>query len=1236
MNQDNCLLHVLGELNRHARKLAMTDDQMECSYSGLSITSMTDRNSRLPVNKLANVPNKHPLMIMHLGFERNVNIIPKKLGSSMNDVYTISLGNFSTLTILPEARVTYNFTLPAEGSAIANSDYHVFLIPVLESEPAVVATDSYDQEDLEVTVLEVKHTYDPDDAISNPDENVVNYSEPIESNENVANYTDTEPIDSKVTTDKVQLTDLAEIPSTPAEETPPVHDAQSAIKPAEETDLATLADAPAPIIDTIAIVDKLATEADSVNKNIPVKPVVKHVDATDPDENTEIDSAKIIDAARIETLSTETIPTVDADTAGCENTPTELVFKPVETTDTDEKAEKPEIDSAEITDAARIETLSAETTPTVDVVIAGNKKSPTELVAVVKPVEATDPAKESDIPKNDPPEVKTDPSGSNDRPNQTRGFIQQSIYEDIISQLASKTCKAWAKECDIPHCATATDVKKLLTKRIESAKNNDATLPMKFLEKLVGKMNDSAVQVELFNFYIQPKDGAKARKNQLLSYLCERFSKPYISSPNKVSEYNKTNLLYSSSKSTKKRKRKYPKDKTPRKVANTSDHTATPRRRDSVKHTNPRGNIIRRVEASEEPSNEPPSPGEVDDEKLDQVVEKEEKHKTKEKKKQGNKRNENTETSTSSSTKKSPCDETLLQIRTLDTGIVGIQKRLSGLEASMNTKVGKLGRDETVEKLCLNRISDLEENNKTFLLTLSEQQAAITSLIHDVLELRSAAKSTTLHPPLPDPLPEAPNSHILALEARIKSLEMTKASLESSVSEYKHTIAEMTAYNKRLFSENEYFRAENQDLEEEAEGLKKQLNTLLHPVRNNESMRLDILVETKRQVETKADPGKPSCSSHLVQEETTGEIEVISGIAEVVDVDSYLTREKAKTKEIKLPKNVDISNKNNNSTKIMNNGLEDNQACDKDNHCDERGKGRKPAQTILSKTKTTSTSEGSTITDLPKITKSIPQDQVRPAVRKQIPGGSNKTRSSPAEPSVDKHNPGGSTNNNMVNADSRERPRSKNLHVNQHSSPTQCLLVHDTFHSDFNAHRFTRRFNMSFLRMSRLNQVLQSGCVTRKIKQLKPAVTVLHIGHQDLWDGKSVDDVLESIKILTHKVLEETETRLCISLVIPVSGYSQLTEKINDFNWRVSRFIRTTRSILKYQDRLYSTDNNRLGDYTKRSVGATGVEMKLNERGNELLWLRLRDSIDRTLGVEMRGRITYRRKDLDQKSDQND
>ena len=130
---------------------------------------------------------------------------------------------------------------------------------------------------------------------------------------------------------------------------------------------------------------------------------------------------------------------------------------------------------------------------------------------------------------------------------------------------------------------------------------------MKFLEKLVGKMNDSAVQVELFNFNIKPKDGAKARKNQLVSYLCERFSVPYLNSPNTTFGNDTRNThLKSSSKSKRKVKPRYPKIKNQSKVA--SGHSAMPVRSVSVEDTNAniQRNIIRRIAASEDPLNEPP------------------------------------------------------------------------------------------------------------------------------------------------------------------------------------------------------------------------------------------------------------------------------------------------------------------------------------------------------------------------------------------------------------------------------------------------------------------------------------------------------------------------------------------------------------------------------------------------------------------------------------------------------
>ena len=175
INVDNCLLQVLAELNRHAWKLARTNDQLDVVYNGLSITSMIDRNTRHPVNKLVDISPKYPLITMHLGLERSVDAIPKKFGSNLNEVYTISLGNFYTLSILPEAQESYRFTLPAEGSGIGHSDFHVYLSPTIEIQPECeseqipVPTEvTPSSSDLDVTVIEVSQSCNPSgEAVDN-------------------------------------------------------------------------------------------------------------------------------------------------------------------------------------------------------------------------------------------------------------------------------------------------------------------------------------------------------------------------------------------------------------------------------------------------------------------------------------------------------------------------------------------------------------------------------------------------------------------------------------------------------------------------------------------------------------------------------------------------------------------------------------------------------------------------------------------------------------------------------------------------------------------------------------------------------------------------------------------------------------------------------------------------------------------------------------------------------------
>ena len=91
------LLQVLQHLNDHLQRHNFIEKPL--CFNALEIVSMGNRRIRLPLK--ANSAEL-PLVIMHMGKERSLNAIPKKLNKNMLDVFDIKLSNFSVLSIYPQ------------------------------------------------------------------------------------------------------------------------------------------------------------------------------------------------------------------------------------------------------------------------------------------------------------------------------------------------------------------------------------------------------------------------------------------------------------------------------------------------------------------------------------------------------------------------------------------------------------------------------------------------------------------------------------------------------------------------------------------------------------------------------------------------------------------------------------------------------------------------------------------------------------------------------------------------------------------------------------------------------------------------------------------------------------------------------------------------------------------------------------------------------------------------------
>ena len=1214
-NVDNCLLHVLGELNRHARKLAMTDDQLDVVYNGLSITSMIDRNTRHPVNKLVDLPVQYPLITMHLGLERSVDAISKKFGSSLNEVYAISLGNFSTISILPEARATYNFTLPAEGSGIGNSDFHVFLSPTIEIQPKCdpeqmsVSADAPPGDDvMDITVIEMNQESIPSEAV---DKSAVEVP-PVYSAEN------TSPDKSSV--------------ENPLRESIP---SEALENPLEES--------------------------------IPPEAVLKPDTDVKPKEDT-------ICAEEDEKSTVRVIPAYSA-TETSHKSPKDT--NPTNQADTEDK---PTIET--FADATRNhveETIptspdNSEHTTSVE---AQSKSEAITAEAVIKPGKASshaEPPVEAESADGDAMPLQA--NQADPLADTARGFIQEPIYESIINSLSSKTCKAWAKECDIPRCATATDVKKLLTKRIESALNRKATLPMKFLEKLVGKMNDSAVQVELFNFSIRPKDGAKARKNQLVSHLCQRFSDVDLKEPNSTFSKEKLNLLQKSSyKSKKQQKQKQHKPVNQTKVAR--DPISTPVRNVSAYHLHPQTNIINCEKASGNPFKEPwtssapvklqrseeqtlskaPPNAEHDSEEpihVDGPDGKEKKRKNKQVKTlvvgQEKKQEDNTETHSSQPSSceiskkplvedtisqgkrlcaahlnenKTPQENTKVPLKILQDGLITLQSKVLKLEMNMNESAGQKQSSGEGSKL-KSWIRDLEVRCAECINASNKQQSTMEEMTATLNQQKKELKTVTdKYSYLKGQITEMKTEFFLKLGSladELDGMKMHRAAYapgshsEERKGPYMVDIGVITDPPVEVLATKPLPTVVDMGVGTEPRTTST-IQDEVHSVRYPQSLQTKTLIRQSvvSTIEELMKSGITIPGNKRVSVATsTSEADSVTG-------DEVTTAAKPSGK---TDASIDETTEKVDRVDLATEPEPREEEKKKKKRSRKKKKNKVSQSEVVEEPVGSNNSPTINATDSEVIRKNTEKPEPSRVSESNGLSESRKERSTEPQESIQKKPPDCPVNTNNSQPGAARKPT---LRVDDqtlgnrsqgYESKHKCLLVHDYFMSSFNKDRFTSWFDMDTESYRTLDVIRRRGSLISKIRSFKPAVVVLHVGFGDLYDGEHIDEVITSYKKIIYDILERTSTKVCISHMIPTPELRELDQKIFEVNRAVSSFVSGLRVNGDYRERAFSTYNNNLGKHITTSISASNNRrVTLEEHGQLKLWLSLRDSISRALGL---------------------
>lgn len=155
-----------------------------------------------------------------------------------------------------------------------------------------------------------------------------------------------------------------------------------------------------------------------------------------------------------------------------------------------------------------------------------------------------------------------------------------------------------------------------------------------------------------------------------------------------------------------------------------------------------------------------------------------------------------------------------------------------------------------------------------------------------------------------------------------------------------------------------------------------------------------------------------------------------------------------------------------------------------------------------------------------------------------------------------------------------------------------------------------------------IDEIQRRGSIVNKIKQLQPGVAVFHLGYGDISKDIASDEIVSSYKKLIWDIVEKTDTKICISLMLPVPGLTKHNAKVKEINAQVQGFISSQIKRSDLRNRLFTSNNARLEAHMGTEMSPTYSRLipALSDRGHKIMWLILRDSINRSLGLPIKPR----------------
>ena len=189
---------------------------------------------------------------------------------------------------------------------------------------------------------------------------------------------------------------------------------------------------------------------------------------------------------------------------------------------------------------------------------------------------------------------------------------------------------------------------------------------------------------------------------------------------------------------------------------------------------------------------------------------------------------------------------------------------------------------------------------------------------------------------------------------------------------------------------------------------------------------------------------------------------------------------------------------------------------------------------------------------------------------------------------------------------SQTTARNNNSRYRRHT----VLLLHDDSFNEFNSERFNRQFHVHCFKASSYASLMkQTKKLNNTIKQLKPDCIYIHTGINDFLEKKS--GLVSHVKELAKHLLDTTKAQICFSALIPISENTSLGDRIRLVNDETRNYISWLHKHKPdTKERIFTFNNDKIGDFHSHSHTAG---LKLSDRGQLKLWIRLREGLRKTL-----------------------